>query len=103
MAKENKLIYGIYFDYYSSLLTKQQSEVMSMFYQDDMSLSEIAEVYNISRQAVAIVIKRSEKLLLHYEEKLKLFEKNKRIFDFLDSQKGIKEEAKTVIKKILEE
>lgn len=103
MAKENKLIFGIYFDFYSSLLTDRQRDVISMFYQHDMSLAEIAKEYDISRQAVAVVIKRTEKLLLYYEEKLKLFEKSKKIIDFLESQKNIDVKVKEKIEEILEE
>ena len=48
---------------------------MSLYYLDDYSLGEIAEEYNISRQAVYDNIKRTEQMLEQYEEKLLLFQK----------------------------
>ena len=48
---------------------------MSLYYLDDYSLGEIAEEYDISRQAVYDNIKRTEAMLEEYEEKLLLFQK----------------------------
>ncbi len=48
---------------------------MSLYYLDDFSLGEIAEEYNVSRQAVYDNIKRTEAMLEQYEEKLLLFQK----------------------------
>ncbi|MEK3808960.1 putative DNA-binding protein [Metabacillus sp. SLBN-84] len=63
------------FDFYQSLLTPKQKSYMSLYYLDDYSLGEIAEEYDISRQAVYDNIKRTEAMLEQYEEKLLLFEK----------------------------
>lgn len=63
------------FDFYQSLLTPKQRSYMSLYYLDDHSLGEIAEEYNISRQAVYDNIKRTEQMLEQYEEKLLLFQK----------------------------
>lgn len=48
---------------------------MALYYLDDFSLGEIAEEYNVSRQAVYDNIKRTESMLEDYEAKLHLFEK----------------------------
>ena len=48
---------------------------MALYYLDDFSLGEIAEEYNVSRQAVYDNIKRTEAMLEEYEEKLLLFQK----------------------------
>ena len=48
---------------------------MSLYYLDDYSLGEIAEEYDVSRQAVYDNIKRTEAMLEEYEEKLLLFQK----------------------------
>jgi predicted DNA-binding protein YlxM (UPF0122 family) len=63
------------YDFYQSLLTPKQSSYMALYYLDDFSLGEIAEEYNVSRQAVYDNIKRTEAMLEEYEEKLLLFEK----------------------------
>ncbi|MGX7107543.1 YlxM family DNA-binding protein [Hutsoniella sourekii] len=55
---------------YMELLTPKQKEMMRLYYQEDWSLGEIADQYEVSRQAVNDTIKRSEKALLHYEEVL---------------------------------
>jgi predicted DNA-binding protein YlxM (UPF0122 family) len=63
------------FDFYQSLLTPKQKSYMSLYYLDDFSLGEIAEEYDVSRQAVYDNIKRTEAMLEQYEEKLLLFQK----------------------------
>ena len=63
------------FDFYQALLTDKQRSYMELYYLDDNSLGEIAESYNISRQAVYDNIRRTEAMLEEYEDKLRLFEK----------------------------
>lgn len=62
-------------DFYGELLTEKQRSVMASYYFDDYSLNEIAEEHSITRQAVQDMIKRTEKLLKQYEEKLMLVDK----------------------------
>ncbi|MFC7372144.1 putative DNA-binding protein [Fictibacillus iocasae] len=64
------------FDFYQSLLTPKQKNYMFLYYLDDFSLGEIAEQYEVSRQAVYDNIKRTEAMLEEYEEKLGLFSKS---------------------------
>ncbi|MHC9532583.1 putative DNA-binding protein [Dellaglioa sp. BT-FLS60] len=61
------------FEFYESLLTKKQAEYMAMYYGDDFSLGEIADNFDVSRQAVYDNIKRTEKILEDYEAKLNLY------------------------------
>ncbi|MBM7705382.1 putative DNA-binding protein [Chryseomicrobium aureum] len=63
------------FDFYQSLLTDKQRSYMELYYLDDLSLGEIAEEYEISRQAVYDNIRRTEMMLEEYETKLTLLEK----------------------------
>lgn len=67
---------NILYDFYHSLLTEKQKSSMEMYYEEDYSLGEIAELTEVSRQAVYDTIKRTEQLLMTYEEKLSLFKKH---------------------------
>lgn len=60
------------YDFYGELLTEKQKQVYELHYQNDLSLSEIGEELSISRQAVRDQLKRTEKILQDYEEKLQL-------------------------------
>ena len=65
---------GILLDIYGSLLTNRQLQILNTYYNEDMSLSEIAEEFDISRQGVLDNVKKGEKKLLEYEEKLHILE-----------------------------
>ena len=60
------------FDYYSAFLTDKQKEIFELYYEEDLSLGEIAEKAGVSRQNVYDHLKRTEKLLKECEEKLGL-------------------------------
>lgn len=62
-------------DFYGGLLTQKQRYCMKCHYEQDLSLSEIAEELNISRQGAYDLIKRSEKILKGYEDELGLVER----------------------------
>ncbi|MBP1576068.1 MAG: YlxM family DNA-binding protein [Oscillospiraceae bacterium] len=70
MAKDIRL--GMLLDFYGELLTDKQQELMHLYYEDDLSLSEISENEGITRQGVHDSIRRSETVLLEMEEKLGL-------------------------------
>ncbi len=60
------------YDFYGDLLTDKQKSVVELYYLNDNSLHEIADEYGITRQAVMDMLRRAEKLLRQYEEKLGL-------------------------------
>ena len=60
------------YDFYGELLTEKQKQVFDLHYQDDLSLSEIGEELSISRQAGRDQLKRTEKILMDYEQRLGL-------------------------------
>ena len=71
LKKENsKVQISILCQLYGKLLTEKQYEFLDDYYNNDLSLSEIAENNNITRQAVRDIIKKGEKKLFEYEEKL---------------------------------
>lgn len=63
---------SLHLDFYGGLLTEKQRQVMSYYFEEDMSLGEISEELHTSRQAVYDLIKRSEKILKKYEIELGL-------------------------------
>ena len=72
------------FDFYQTLLTEKQRNYMELFYLRDYSLSEIAETFDVSRQAVYDNIRRTGDLVEDYEAKLNLYEKfehRRKIYD----------------------
>lgn len=66
---------GFLYDFYGELLTEHQKQVYEDVVLNDMSLSEIAQEFGISRQGVHDLIKRCDKILRGYEEKLHLVER----------------------------
>lgn len=70
MAKDLKISYLL--DFYGDMLTETQREAVDAYYNQDMSLSEIAAGREISRQGVRDTIKRAEQQLLEMEERLGL-------------------------------
>jgi uncharacterized protein len=62
------------YDCYQSLLTDKQRQMMDFYYNQDFSLAEIAEALQISRQGVYDHLKRTEKTLQAYEQKMGLLE-----------------------------
>ncbi len=72
---EKNVQIGILLDIYGKMLTEKQYEVLNDYYNNDLSLSEIAENEEITRQAVRDNIKKGEKNLFEYEEKLGFMKK----------------------------
>lgn len=80
---------------YGKLLTDKQFELIDDYYNNDLSLSEIAENNEITRQAVRDIIKKGEKKLLEYEKELKIMEKmlnqEKKIKDIVQDLENLKQ------------
>ena len=66
---------GFLLDFYGDVLKERRKDALDFYYNNDMSLSEIAEEMGISRQGVRDLIKKAEEELLFYEEKLGLAKK----------------------------
>ena len=75
-------------DYYGELLTKHQRDILDEYFNEDLSMNEIADNLGISKSAVQDLIKRSLKQLEEYEDKLRLVEKDKKIKILLDDMRS---------------
>ncbi|MEO4240222.1 putative DNA-binding protein [Staphylococcus aureus] len=75
------------FDFYQSLLTNKQRNYLVLFYLEDYSLSEIADTFNVSRQAVYDNIRRTGDLVEDYEKKLELYQKFEQRREIYDEMK----------------
>ena len=82
MAKN--LSISMLFDFYGDLLTDKQQEVIELYYNEDLSLAEIAAHSGITRQGVRDSIKRAEAQLLDLEQQLGLVDRFDRIKTQLD-------------------
>ena len=75
---------GLLYDFYGELLTDHQKQVYESVVYENLSLGEIADEMDISRQAVHDLIKRTDKILEDYESKLGLIER----FDMIRNDIG---------------
>lgn len=73
----NKEEGAVLLDFYGDLLTNHQQEVLIEYYNEDLSMNEIAENSKISKAAISDLIKRSTNQLLEYEKKLGLIKNDK--------------------------
>lgn len=94
---EELVYYNELYDLYSSLLTDKQRQYFEDYYFQNLSLSEMAENFDVSRNAIFKQLKITKEKLDQFENALKLYEKNKKILDIINS---IKDET---IKKKLED
>ena len=81
---EKKQRVNLLMDCYMDLLTDKQQDYLTFYYAEDLSLSEIAEDLNVSRNAVYDNLKRAVHLLEEYEEKLHLLHKHQQRLDLID-------------------
>ena len=72
---EDNVKISILLETYGKLLTKKQYNLLDNYYNNDLSLSEIAEIEDITRQAVRDNLKKGESKLFEYEEKLGVMRK----------------------------
>ncbi|MBE7051048.1 MAG: DNA-binding protein [Ruminococcaceae bacterium] len=87
-------------DFYGNLFGDKQREILEMYYQEDMSLSEIASDVGITRQGVYDNIKRGEKEILSLESRLRLMDRFFEISKSLDSIEEILKEKSVSDEKI---
>lgn len=89
----------ILYDYYGELLNEMQREYFEQYYFDNLSLAEISENDGKSRNAIHKCIKSSSLKLYEYEDKLKLYEKGRKLEKIIDkiNDNNIKEMLRDLI------
>lgn len=79
---------GRLFDYYSNILKDKHKDVLDLYYFQDLSLAEISEIFDMSRQGVHDLLKRAEGNLENFEKKLGLIDRNDSIKEKLELLKN---------------
>ena len=95
---------GMLFDYYGKLLTDKQKKIVELYYYQDLSLGEIADNLDISRQGVYDHLHRAEDTLKSYEKELNLVARNKNnikiiqeLLEFVKNNEDIKKDARNFL------
>ncbi|MBP1930758.1 putative DNA-binding protein [Ammoniphilus resinae] len=105
LEKTNRI--NLLFDFYAPLLKERQVQFLEMYYREDLSLSEIAEITDVSRQAVFDQLKRTEAVLEQYEEGLHLLaryqERKRRLSELLAAVEQTDEYNQDRIKALVKE
>ncbi len=89
----------ILYDFYSELLNDKQRQYFEDYYFNNLSLGEISENENVSRNAIHKNIKVVENKLYFYEEKLKLYQKSQELTNIANTieDKNLKERIKNIL------
>lgn len=83
---EEIIYYSALFDYYQNLLTDVQRKYFEDYYFNNLSLQEIADSYDVSRNAISKTLKEIKEKLDYYESNLKLLSNNKKISELLSEE-----------------
>ena len=104
-AVEKIVEQGLLYDFYGELLTEHQRQIYEARVFDNLSLSEIAQDFEISRQGVHDLIKRCDKILQGYEDKLHLLQKFMNIRETITQIESItnQDDVRKLANRILEE
>ena len=90
---EKNLEIGFLMDFYGDVLSERKRTVLDFYYNDDLSLAEIAVEIGISRQGVRDLIKKAEEELRFYEEKLGLAERFRKTQECAERLIGLLEKS----------
>jgi predicted DNA-binding protein YlxM (UPF0122 family) len=98
MDKTKDLRFSKLLDFYSPVLTEKQRSSAYAYYNDDLSLGEIAENENISRQGVRDNIKRGEAVMTELENQIHLLERAEKFYALFDELETVTGEIETELK-----
>lgn len=91
------------YDFYGELLTERQREFYDLYYNEDLSLGEIAENYGITRQGVRDVILRAETYMTEIEDKTGLLKRFMQLSPHIDAIAAAAAELQTINYRIYED
>ncbi len=80
---------SILYDYYGRLLTEKQSRIFTLYHDDNLSLSEIGDELDVSKQGIHDALKKAETALEDFETKLRLVENSQKNEDIISNTKEI--------------
>ena len=83
---EERVYYSNLYDYYASLLTEIQREYFEEYYFNNLSLTEIAESFSVSKNAISKTLKEVNNKLDYYEANLSLHKNKEKISKLLDQE-----------------
>ena len=84
------------YDFYGEILTERQKEFYDLYYNEDLSLSEIAENYGISRQGVRDVITRAEAVMTEIEDKTGIVKRFMGLQDKVDAIEQVADQLRAL-------
>lgn len=104
---KDRFFLSLLFDFYGEMLTEKQKNIFECYYGEDLSLQEIGDNFDISKQAAADMLKRTQKQLLRFENCIhaaeKFLERKKSIESALDFlEKGEYENVRMVLTQLME-
>ena len=94
---EEFVYYNNLYDYYKVLLTDKQRDYFEDYYQNNLTLSEMADNYQVSRNAIHKQLKDTVRLLEEYESKLSLYDKMNKIVNLVKNDKELLNEIERII------
>lgn len=97
---EKFVYYSCLLDIYASLLTEQKKKIFSLYYEENLTMQEIADILKVSKSFIGRTIKETEKKLDELESNLCIFQTKEKIKDLLELNDLKK--IKLNLKKILE-
>lgn len=97
---EKFIYYNELYLIYKDLLSEKNQDIFDLYYGDNLTMQEIADLKNISKARVGVIIKSVEKKLNNYEKALKIYVKNKKLDKIMgtDDIKEIKNEIEKIIR-----
>lgn len=97
---EKFLYYNELYLIYKDLINQNNREIFDLYYGENLSMQEIADIKNISKSRVGIIVKNVQNKLDNYENILGIYDKNKRLNSILgiNDMVKIKEELEKIIK-----